>query len=64
VYVCGEQLDEGAGTVRFRVAAEQGADVQIGGHYFDGYFGEAVLNRWVNPISILLIVITLGVAAL
>jgi hypothetical protein len=64
IYLCGEQLDDGAQTVLFRAAAEQSAEVQTGGHYFVGQFGEAVLNRWVNPIAIALIIIALGVTAL
>jgi ech hydrogenase subunit A len=64
VYLCGEQAGDSAETMEFRAAAEQNAAVSTGGFYLDSLFGEAVLNRWVNPIAIALIVITLGVVAL
>jgi len=62
VYMCGEHMDDGVGTVNFRSPAEQVEELHVGGYYFDHIFGESKLTRWVNPVAVALIVVALGVA--
>jgi ech hydrogenase subunit A len=64
VYMCGEQLESEPTSQQFRVASDEGQELKIGGYYFDRHFGEGRLNRWVNPIAVVLIVLLLGVAYL
>lgn len=62
-YMCGEHVDD-CGDTSFYTVADQKAELQLGGYYFTGFLGEAVLNKWVNTIAIILLVILLGVVYL
>jgi hypothetical protein len=39
-------------------------EVLVGGHYFEYFFGESRHNRWINAVSVALILAMFGVAAL
>jgi ech hydrogenase subunit A len=62
-YLCGEQVEE-VPDVRFRSAGDEMEEVLVGGHYFEYFFGESRHNRWINAVSVALILAMFGVAAL
>lgn len=62
-YMCGEQVG-GVSNLSFRSIADEGQELSIGGYYFDRFFGEGTLNKWVNPIATVLIIILFGVVYL
>jgi ech hydrogenase subunit A len=62
-YMCGEHV-ENVNDTSYISIADQKAEIQLGGYYFMNSLGEAVLNKWVNTIAIILLVIMLGVVYL
>lgn len=62
-YLCGEQVEE-VPDVRFRSAGDEIEEVLVGGHYFEYFFGESRHSRWMNAVSIVLLIVMFGVAVL
>lgn len=62
-YMCGEQMGD-VSAVSFRSVADEGQELNIGGYYFDRFFGEGNLNKWFNPVATALIIILFGVVYL
>jgi ech hydrogenase subunit A len=62
-YLCGEQVEE-VPDVRFRSTSDEIVEVLVGGHYFEYFFGESRHNRWINAVSVALILAMFGVAVL
>jgi len=62
-YLCGEQVEE-VPDVRFRSAGDDIVEVQVGGHYFEYFFGEARHSRWVNAVAVGLLIVMFGVSVL
>lgn len=61
VYLCGEQVGEGADADEWMTAGEQKAKLQLGGFYYKDALGEGALNSWAYTIAIALLVIMFGI---
>jgi ech hydrogenase subunit A len=56
VYACGEN-DPEYSVSQFRTIGDDQVDLETGGFYLQNVLGEGNLNRWINPLAILILVV-------
>ena len=61
VYACGENAPEYS-VSQFRTTGDGQVDLETGGFYLQNVLGEGNLNKWLNPLAILILVVLFWVA--